>query len=208
MRGGGQSQPCPRWTGLPLPLTLALPLPHPSRVPRGLPAPHPLSSFYPHPQARDSSLHRALGDGAGPEGQEPPGAEVLFREICEWGSARPRPLPQRLPSPILSPPALLPSPTALRWASSVEGLLGSSGVSVRVLLVPGLSQGLDRGVRIGAPHPGLPASACGGAHGASGLSKWPARSWAMRGTGDSPLGAALDTQSTGSVRLACWEGAH
>uniref|UniRef100_A0A8D0ZYC7 ER membrane protein complex subunit 10 n=1 Tax=Sus scrofa TaxID=9823 RepID=A0A8D0ZYC7_PIG len=33
------------------------------------------------PQSRDSGLHRASGNGAGSEGQEPPGAEVLFRQI-------------------------------------------------------------------------------------------------------------------------------
>ncbi|XP_073914135.1 ER membrane protein complex subunit 10 isoform X3 [Castor canadensis] len=49
-----------------------------------------VSSFVPAP--RDSGLHRAPGDGAGPEGQEPPGAEVLLCQILDvHHSCRPVP---------------------------------------------------------------------------------------------------------------------
>uniref|UniRef100_A0A4X1VWN9 ER membrane protein complex subunit 10 n=1 Tax=Sus scrofa TaxID=9823 RepID=A0A4X1VWN9_PIG len=41
----------------------------------------PLIASPSRPQSRDSGLHRASGNGAGSEGQEPPGAEVLFRQI-------------------------------------------------------------------------------------------------------------------------------
>lgn len=68
----------------------------------------PLIASPSRPQSRDSGLHRASGNGAGSEGQEPPGAEVLFRQICEWGSSRPWPLPAR-PSPS-RPGALRPAP--------------------------------------------------------------------------------------------------